>query len=56
VTVFNGRVRLAPTYRVWHEGDPADPRALRTLKDHGYDGTHHRAREFRPECFSDSRA
>jgi protein-tyrosine phosphatase len=37
----------------WHEGDPADPRALRALKDHGYDGTHHRAREFRPEWFSD---
>jgi protein-tyrosine phosphatase len=90
---FNGRMRLAPAYRVcvicsgnicrspmaevvlrsmllhaglgdrvvvdsagtggWHEGDPADPRTVRTLKDHGYDGTHHRAREFRPEWFSD---
>ncbi len=36
----------------WHEGDAADPRTVRTLKDHGYDGTHHRAREFRPEWFS----
>jgi protein-tyrosine phosphatase len=90
---FNGRMRLAPAYRVcvicsgnicrspmgevvlrsmllsaglddrvvvdsagtggWHEGDPADPRTVRALKDHGYDGTHHRAREFRPEWFSD---
>jgi protein-tyrosine phosphatase len=89
---FNGRMRLAPAYRVcfvcsgnicrspmaevilrsmllsaglddrvvvdsactggWHEGDPADPRTVRALKDHGYDGTHHRAREFRPEWFS----
>ena len=37
----------------WHEGDAADPRTLRALRDHGYDGTHHRAREFRPEWFSD---
>ena len=37
----------------WHEGDGADPRAVQTLRDHGYDGTHHRAREFRPEWFSD---
>ena len=37
----------------WHEGDSADPRALRALKDHGYDGTRHRAREFRSEWFSD---
>lgn len=37
----------------WHEGDPADPRTVRALKDHGYDGTHHRAREFRPEWFSE---
>ena len=88
---FNGRVPLAPTYRVcvicsgnicrspmgeviltsmlrsagfgdrvvvdsagtggWHEGDPADPRTVQTLKNHGYDGTHHRAREFQPEWF-----
>ena len=37
----------------WHEGDAADPRTVRTLQDHGYDGTHHRAREFRPEWFSE---
>ncbi len=36
----------------WHEGDAADPRTVRALRDHGYDGTHHRAREFRPEWFS----
>ena len=37
----------------WHEGDAADPRTVRALKDRGYDGTRHRAREFRPEWFSD---
>jgi protein-tyrosine phosphatase len=37
----------------WHEGHAADPRTVRALKDHGYDGTHHRAREFRPEWFSE---
>ena len=37
----------------WHEGDEADPRTVRALKDHGYGGTHHRAREFRPEWFSE---
>jgi protein-tyrosine phosphatase len=36
----------------WHEGDVADPRTLHTLQDHGYDGTHHRARELRREWFS----
>jgi protein-tyrosine phosphatase len=37
----------------WHQGDCADPRTVHALRDHGYDGTHHRAREFRPEWFSD---
>jgi protein-tyrosine phosphatase len=37
----------------WHEGDAADPRTVHALKSHGYDGTHHRAREFRPEWFSE---
>lgn len=37
----------------WHEGDGADPRTVSTLQAHGYDGTHHRAREFRPEWFSE---
>lgn len=30
----------------WHEGDPMDARALRTLADNGYDGSTHRARQF----------
>lgn len=30
----------------WHVGDRADDRALRTLKEHGYDGSAHRARQF----------
>jgi protein-tyrosine phosphatase len=33
----------------WHAGDLADPRARRTLRSHGYDGTDHRARRFEPE-------
>ena len=37
----------------WHEGDGADPRTVHTLRAHGYDGTHHRAREFRREWFGD---
>ena len=37
----------------WHEGDGADPRTVVALHEHGYDGTHHRAREFRPEWFGD---
>ena len=36
----------------WHEGQAADPRTLRSLKNHGYDGSQHRAREFQPEWFS----
>lgn len=30
----------------WHVGDPMDERALRTLAEHGYDGSAHRARQF----------
>jgi protein-tyrosine phosphatase len=37
----------------WHEGDAADPRTVAALQQQGYDGTHHRAREFRREWFSD---
>lgn len=37
----------------WHEGDHADPRAVRALQHHGYDGSHHRAREFLGEWFAD---
>jgi protein-tyrosine phosphatase len=37
----------------WHEGHTADPRTVRALEDHGYDGTTHRAREFRPEWFGE---
>ncbi|MFK4083104.1 low molecular weight protein-tyrosine-phosphatase [Kribbella sp. NPDC020789] len=37
----------------WHEGDPMDPRAAAALQRHGYDGSTHRAREFRREWFSD---
>jgi protein-tyrosine phosphatase len=37
----------------WHEGNPADPRTVSSLKQHGYDGGQHRAREFQPDWFSD---
>ena len=37
----------------WHVGDPADERALETLRAHGYDGTSHLARQFDPAWFTD---
>ena len=37
----------------WHEGDPADDRTLTALRAHGYDGSAHRAREFRRSWFAD---
>ena len=37
----------------WHEGDPADDRTLTALRGHGYDGSAHRAREFRRSWFAD---
>jgi protein-tyrosine phosphatase len=33
----------------WHVGGQADPRALETLRDHGYDGDGHVARQFHPD-------
>lgn len=36
----------------WHVGDPADPRAAATLRDHGYDHAH-AARQFRRHDFAD---
>lgn len=35
----------------WHVGQPADPRALRSLAHAGYDGSTHRARQFDPDWF-----
>ena len=35
----------------WHVGEQADPRTIAVLAQHGYDGTHHRAREFDPTEF-----
>jgi protein-tyrosine phosphatase len=37
----------------WHEGEPADERAVEMLNAHGYDGTAHRARQFDPGWFAD---
>lgn len=35
----------------WHAGEPADPRASRTLRSRGYDADGHRARQFEPSWF-----
>ncbi|MFJ8081592.1 low molecular weight protein-tyrosine-phosphatase [Streptomyces sp. NPDC096205] len=35
----------------WHEGDPADPRTVAVLEEHGYDGDHV-ARQFQVSWFS----
>ncbi|SDO12130.1 protein tyrosine phosphatase [Streptomyces sp. cf386] len=34
----------------WHEGDPADPRTVSVLEEHGYDGGH-TARQFQSSWF-----
>jgi protein-tyrosine phosphatase len=39
----------------WHVGDPADRRALATLRAHGFDGRGHRARQFRSGDWADGR-
>ncbi|EST28628.1 low molecular weight protein-tyrosine-phosphatase [Streptomyces roseochromogenus] len=35
----------------WHEGEPADPRTISVLEEHGYDSDHI-ARQFEPSWFS----
>lgn len=37
----------------WHTGDPMDPRAAAALARHGYDGSAHRAQEFRSYWFGE---
>ena len=37
----------------WHQGKPADPRTLDALTAAGYDGAAHRAKQVRPEEFSE---
>jgi protein-tyrosine phosphatase len=37
----------------WHVGGSADERALETLREHGYDGTAHVARQFDPAWFAE---
>jgi protein-tyrosine phosphatase len=37
----------------WHVGDGADRRAVRTMAEHGYDGSRHRAREFDRAWFAE---
>jgi protein-tyrosine phosphatase len=37
----------------WHIDEPADPRALGALRERGYDGTAHRARQFVAQWFAD---
>ncbi|MFI0810856.1 low molecular weight protein-tyrosine-phosphatase [Streptomyces echinatus] len=35
----------------WHEGEPADPRTVSVLEEHGY-GSEHTARRFQPSWFA----
>ncbi|MBG6238591.1 protein-tyrosine phosphatase [Mycetocola sp. CAN_C7] len=35
----------------WHVGEQADARTLTALARNGYDGAHHRAKQFNPEWF-----
>ncbi|MBT2497723.1 low molecular weight phosphotyrosine protein phosphatase [Agromyces sp. ISL-38] len=35
----------------WHVGEPADVRTIEALTRAGYDGSHHRARQFEAEAF-----
>ncbi|ADB35867.1 protein tyrosine phosphatase [Kribbella flavida DSM 17836] len=37
----------------WHAGDPMDPRAAAALRRRGYDGSAHRAQEFRAGWFAE---
>ena len=37
----------------WHVGEQADVRTIAALAARGYDGSHHRARQFDPEWFAD---
>jgi protein-tyrosine phosphatase len=37
----------------WHAGDRMDSRAAAALRRRGYDGSAHRAQQFRPEWFTD---
>jgi protein-tyrosine phosphatase len=37
----------------WHVGEHADPRTVKVLAQHGYDGSRHRAREFDPDEFDE---
>lgn len=37
----------------WHAGDPADERAVRVMKDAGYDGSRHVARQFDESWFAE---
>ncbi|TWD80376.1 protein-tyrosine phosphatase [Kribbella amoyensis] len=37
----------------WHAGDPMDPRAAAVLRNRGYDGSAHRAQEFRTSWLPD---
>ena len=36
----------------WHVGETADSRTIEVLRDRGFDGTRHRARQFDPDWFA----
>lgn len=51
---LTGRVEVdSAGTEAWHVGDPADRRALSTLRDAGYDGGSHRARAFDRRWFAE---
>jgi protein-tyrosine phosphatase len=37
----------------WHVGERSDERTLSSLADRGYDGAHHRAKQFDPDWFAE---
>jgi protein-tyrosine phosphatase len=37
----------------WHVGEPSDPRTVGALQARGYEGEHHRARQFESAWFTD---
>ncbi|WP_242684718.1 low molecular weight protein-tyrosine-phosphatase [Microbacterium sp. SD291] len=38
----------------WHLGERADERTIESLARHGYDGSHHRARQFTAASYADN--
>jgi protein-tyrosine phosphatase len=53
-TGLGGRVAVESAgMGTWHVDEPADPRTVTVLHEHGYDGSDHRAQGFDPAWFAD---